>query len=398
MPAARKREITVEIVEALAPGSIFWDSKIAGFAIRCQKRAKSYVLKYRFKGQQRWYVIGRHGAPWTPRTAREKARELLGTIAARVDPAETREASRSAPTVADAAAQFLEEHASKLAPRSSAEYARLFEKSILPALGQKKLADVTRQDIAKLQHSLRETPFAANRVLAVLSKLFNLAEAWGYRPDNSNPCRHVQKYHEHARERMLSDEELARLGQALDGYTGSPYVVAAIKLLVFTGARLSEILGLRWEQVDFDRGEARLTVHKTSRTTGAKTLHLPPPALDLLRKLPSVEGNPHVIVGHVAGRQLVNLQKPWREIRGTADLNDVRIHDLRHCFASIAASSGLGLPIIGRMLGHAQPQTTQRYAHLASDPVKAAAASVAGSIEAAMKDVSSVPVVPVRDR
>src|SRR6516225_1871223 len=160
----------------------------------------------------------------------------------------------------------------------------------------------------------------------------------------------------------------------------SPYYAAAIKLLVFTGARLGEVLGLEWRWVDFERGEARLPDSKT----GAKTLHLPPPALAVLAELPRVEGNPYVIVGGVPGAPLVNLEKPWRAIRKAAGLQDVRIHDLRHSFASIAASGGMGLPIIGKMLGHTQAQTTQRYAHLASDPVKAAAATVAQKIAAAM--------------
>jgi len=239
---------------------------------------------------------------------------------------------------------------------------------------------VTRRDIAKFHHARRETPIEANRALAVTSTLFNFAERIGYRPDGSNPCRHVEKYPQRHRERFLSADELARLGDALAVYECSPYAVAAVKLLVFTGARLGEILGLRWEWIDFERGEARLPDSKT----GAKTVHFPPPALAALSELPRIEGNPHVIVGRVPGAALVNLDKPWRAIRKHAGLDDVRLHDLRHAFASIAASSGMGLPIIGKMLGHTQAATTNRYAHLASDPVKAAAAAVAGKIAAAM--------------
>jgi integrase len=174
---------------------------------------------------------------------------------------------------------------------------------------------------------------------------------------------------------------LGRLGEALAGYTGSLFVVALVKLLVFTGARLNEILTLEWSWVDMTLGEARLPDSKT----GAKIVHLPPPALSVLADLPRVEGNPFVIVGERTGRHLVNAEKPWRAIRTTAGLEDVRLHDLRHAFASVAATSGMGLPIIGKMLGHSQMQTTHRYAHLAADPVKAAAATVAGKIADAMK-------------
>jgi len=200
------------------------------------------------------------------------------------------------------------------------------------------------------------------------------------RPDGSNPCRHVEKFGERKRERMLSPAELARLGDTLARFSGSPYAVAAVKLLVFTGARLGEVLGLRWDWIDFERGEVRLPDSKS----GAKTLHLPPPALAVLAELPRVERNPHVIVGHKTGAAMVNLEKPWRAIRDRAGLNDVRLHDLRHAFASVAASSGMGLPIIGKMLGHTQAATTARYAHLADDPVKAASDMVGRRIAAAM--------------
>jgi integrase len=379
---------SVDALKAAADGAeaVLWDTELKGFGARVQRGgAKSYVLHYRAGGGRgaplRKLTIGRHGSPWTPETARKEAKTLLGMIEDGADPAADKIARREAPTIAELAERFLAEHAdAKRKGSTAAEYRRLLEKIILPELGRRKAADVTRADITKLHHANRAAPYQANRVLAVLSKMFNLAERWGLRPDGSNPCRHVEKFGERKRERMLSPAELARLGDALAAHDGSPYAVAAVKLLVFTGARLGEVLGLRWEWIDFERGEARLPDSKT----GAKTLHLPPPALAVLTELPRLDGNPYVIAGANPGAALVNLQKPWRAMRRPAGLDDVRLHDLRHAFASVAASSGMGLPIIGKMLGHSQPATTARYAHLASDPVKAAAAAVADKIAAAM--------------
>jgi integrase len=338
-------------------------------------------------------TIGRHG-PLTPEQARDAAKRLSGAIANGSDPAALRAAEKVAPTVTDLADRFLSEHvATKTKLRTAVGYRRLIEDVIIPALGRKRVRDVTRTDVSRLHHDRRATPYAANRTLAVLSKMFTLAEKWGERPDGSNPCRHVEKYAELKRERMLSADEFSRLADALKASARSPYIIAAVKLLIFTGARLSEILELRWEWIDFDRGEARLPDSKT----GAKTLHFAAPALAVLADLPRVEGNPYVIVGSVTGARLVNLEKPWRAIRKVAGLNDVRLHDLRHAFASVAASSGMGLPIIGKMLGHTQAVTTHRYAHLASDPVKAAAATVANKIADAMQGsaITADKVVPL---
>jgi integrase len=386
-------KITIRNIEALAgrvaaggKEETLRDISLAGFEARARSGAVTYTVRYRFgsgrNAPMRRVTIGKHGSPWTPETARAEAKRLLALAAHGKDPAGAKAAAKVAPTVAELAAKFLAEHAEAKRKTSTArEYRRLLDHVALPAIGKKRVADVTRQDIARLHHAKRETPTEANRSLACLSTMFNFAERIGWRPDGSNPCRHVEKYPQRRRERFLSADELARLGDVLAGYDGSPYYAAAIKLLVFTGGRLGEILGLQWHWIDFERGEARLPDSKT----GAKTLHLPPPALAVLAELPRVSGNPHVIVGGVAGAALVNLEKPWRAIRKAVGLEDVRLHDLRHSFASIAASGGMGLPIIGKILGHTQAQTTQRYAHLASDPVKAAAASVAGKIAAAMQ-------------
>jgi integrase len=203
------------------------------------------------------------------------------------------------------------------------------------------------------------------------------AEQWGLRPDGSNPCRHVKKY----REDSLSGEELRRLGTVLTDAqtqkTESPF----IGLLLLTGAPLTEVLTLRWDYVDLANGVLRLPDSKT----GAKPIYLNDAAIRLLRAMPRMEANRYVIAGGKPGGHLVNLQKPWRRIRVAANIADVRIHDLRHSFASVAAGAGMSLPIIGRLLGHSQPVTTARYAHLAANPVRAASNKIGGRITAALK-------------
>jgi integrase len=371
--------ITQRDVKKLGPGALLWDAgtgSVTGFGARRQHGpAVTYLLKYRAPdGGQRWQTIGRDGAPWTPETARAEAKRLRGAIASGGDPAAARDARKAAPTLGELARRFIEEHAAtKLRPSTVREYRRLVENVIVPSLGGRRFAELTRADVSAFHHARRETPAEGNRALALLATIC----AWTD-PDGVNPCRRIKRFPQRARERFLSPEELARLGDALASWPGSPYAAAAIRLLVFTGARLGEVLSLQWGWVNAEMGTARLPDSKT----GAKTLHLPPPALAVLAELPRIEGEPHVLG---ARRSTTFVEEPWRRIRKAAGLEDVHLHDLRHSFASVAAAGGMGLPIIGKMLGHTQASTTQRYAHLASDPVAAAAATVAERIRAAMQ-------------
>ena len=236
---------------------------------------------------------------------------------------------------------------------------------------------------------MRETPYQANRTLGVLSKTFNHAELWELRPDGSNPCRHVKRFKEEKRERFLSDGEYHRLGAALGEIKAegseTAAAITAIRLLILTGCRLSEIRKLRWEHVDLAAAELRLP----DTMTGAKVVHMGDPAIAVLWGIDRQHETPWVIAGRKPGSHLTDLQHPWRHIRARAELDDVRIHDLRHSFASGGLLVGEGLPMIGKLLGHTQVQTTARYAHLANDPVKSAAnrianriAGVAGNIHA----------------
>ena len=216
--------------------------------------------------------------------------------------------------------------------------------------------------------------------MQVLSRIFTLAEIWGLRPDGSNPCRHVKRFREDKRERFLSDEEYRRLGEALaESETKGlepPLVVAAIRLLMLTGCRKAEILTLRWEHVDLDAGELRLPDSKT----GAKIVHLGDPAIAVLRGIPRPDDSPWVITGGKRDRPLHDLHYWWKRIRERAKLDGVRIHDLRHSYASGGLLVGEGLPMIGKLLGHNHVHTTARYAHLANDPLKSAANRIATRI------------------
>ncbi len=372
-------KLTKRIVEGIVPDPareiVAWDTEIPGFGIRVWPSGKrTYLLKYRTRdGRQRKATIGRHGA-LTAEQARRTALRWLSQAKDGADPAQDKAALREAPTIKELGARYMDEHA-KVKKRASSVYTDeiLLRRHVLPKLGHSKVVSVTRADIATLHHAMRDTPGAANRTLALLSKMFNLAEKWGLRPDGSNPSRHVERYPERKLERFLSNAELARLGEVLNEVertrTESPSAIAAIQLLLFTGCRRSEILTLCWPDVDFENGVLRLPESKT----GAKVVYLSPPALEVLNGLAQVDGNPHVIVGAKPGAHLVNLTKPWYRIRAKAGLDDVRIHDLRHSFASMAAAGGLSLPIIGALLGHTQAATTQRYAHLAADPLRQAA-------------------------
>lgn len=385
MPNSKAR-ITKRIVDNLSPSNLVWDTEIAGFAVRCQRESKTYALKTRVAGRQRWFTIGRHGSPWTPDTARKEALIILAEIASGKDPATARDAEAKTPTVKRLAKRYLDEEVeTKRKIKTVIQYRDFLERIVVPSIGKLRVDQVRYSDVAGLHHDLRQTPYQANRVLAVLSAMLTWAERIGIRERNTNPCLDVRKYKETRRERFLSIEELTRIGDALDccekDNNENPYPIAAIRLLIFTGCRRDEILTLLWDYVDMEKAILFLPDSKT----GKKVIHLNAPALGVLSSIPSIEGNPHVICGRNEGARLINLRKPWLRICKRAGIEGVRIHDLRHSFASVGASGGASLQIIGKLLGHTQIATTQRYAHLATDPVKAANEAIGQQIAAMMK-------------
>jgi len=392
-----KKRITTDLVEALKPGDVVFDTQVRGFFVRYRGGVARYGLKAIIRGRQTILTIGAHSrGEYSPERARREAERLRGLIRDGKDPAADRAADKGAPTLAGFAARYMTEYSEgRKKPRTVAEDARLLRLYILPTLGKAKLRDLGRAEVARFHARMRGTPIAANRALALLSAMLGWAEKVGERDDGSNPCRHVDRYPENARERLLTAEELGRLGdvlgqaEALGLSDWRP--VAVVRLLLFSGARLSEVLGLRWEWLNLETGIVRLPDSKT----GAKNLILPAPALELLTGLPRFADNEHVIPGDRAGAAFVGIQKAWQRIRAAAGLGDVHLHDLRHAFASTAVAAGDSLYIVGKLLGHKQATTTQRYSHLAPDPAKAVADRTANRLRAIMEGGAG-EVVPLR--
>jgi integrase len=321
----------------------------------------------------------------TVEEARSKAREWLAAAALGDDP-HAAPVLQGAPTVADLAARFWTEHVLRqLKPKTQRHTASILRLHILPALGDARVPDVQTHALRSLHATLHDRPYQANRVKAVLSKMFALAEYWGWRELGTNPARGIKAYREQARERYLTPEELQRLWDALSeverASTHHWRFPMALRLLLLTGARVGEILGLEWRWLDWSRGSARLPDSKT----GAKTLYFSPEAVEVLRAIPRDITNPYVIPGTKPGKPYVGLRLTWEHFRRTVALDDVRLHDLRHTYASIAVGDGLSLRQVGALLGHKHPQTTQRYAHIADAVAHAAAAQTGAALQRVLR-------------
>jgi integrase len=418
------KQITKRLVDRLRPSDaeyFAWDGKLAGFGLRVQPTgAKTYVVKYRAGSGRgaptRRVTLGRVGT-LTPDEARALARKALGAVAHGSDPAALRAAERRASTLRELAEIFLAEHVeAKRKPTTATHYRSLLEKVVLPELGSRKAEQVTPSDLARLHAKMRDRPYQGNRMLEVVGSLYSFAGKRKILPLGFNPARGIEQYPEKRRERFLNVDELTRLGDVvreaervglpyeIDGAKPTakhapkeshrrtkigPHAAAAVRLLIFTGARLREILHLKWEHVDFERGLLLLPDSKT----GKKAIVLNAPALGILRNLPRV--GTHVIAGQSASTDIdkprSDLNRPWRAIVKRAGLTGLRIHDLRHTHASVGAGLGLGLPIIGKLLGHTQHSTTARYAHLDADPLRRASERIGRLLAAAMGDAPNSP-------
>jgi integrase len=404
-------KITNRAVDSLAPASdaetVLWDTEVKGFGLRARSGGgKSYILHYR-AGTGRGAVlrkltIGKHGSPWTPETARVEAKRLLGEVAAGRDPALARQEDRRALNFGQLIDLYLAEGVSHKKPSTLKADRGRIEHHLRPLLGKLRADRIGRAEVERMRNAIaagktaekiasaeKRRPGsiatggkgAAAQWIALVSSIYAFAIGRGLCADN--PARGIKKAPVRKVERFLSEAEIAQRADALDvetAHSGNPYPAAAIKLLLLTGCRKGEIVNLRWDHVDFERECLRLPDSKT----GAKVVYLNAPARALLQELPRVVDNPRVIPGVRAEGAAPGIAKVWSRVRKAAGVADVRLHDLRHSFASVGAAGGLSLPIVGALLGHKHATTTARYAHLSADPLRAANDAVGAKIAAAM--------------
>jgi len=413
MQAERLTKRFVDEIQPSGKVDFYYDGELKGFSLKVYPSGeKRWCVEYRpgaggRRVIKRRMVLGSVGAV-TAEEARSAARKILAAAALGDDPAAARKGERDMPTFREFASRYLDEEASaKLKPRTTANYRIYLLKHACPAIGNLKIDKVATANVAQLHRCIGRTrPMTANRVVEFISSVYRYAATCNHVERGFNPAALVKAYREHRRERFLSTAELARLGDSIrEAETrGVPWVVdetklnakhtpqknrqtvidrhaaAALRLLILTGARLREILLLRWEHVDFDRGVLLLPDSKTGR----KAVVLNAPALSILANLPRQDD--FVIAGYTKDKPRADLNRPWRAVCRYAKLEGVRIHDLRHTHASIGVGFGLGLPIIGKLLGHTQPATTARYAHLDNDPLRRASDKIGNRIVAAMGD------------
>ena len=375
---------------------ICWDDRLAGFGLRVTaKGARSWVVGYRCNGRQRRYTIGSTDV-WGVGAARDEAREILRDASRGIDRMAERNASRDAPTVRDLWTKYDQEQLPQRAKRAQADVRAMWEKDVLPVIGNRKVESITPEDIDKVHRKVTDSgrPVRANRVIENMRRVFNLAIRWGWIEKNPNAGFHRNP--EHNRERYLTAEEIGRLHQALNNcYERAS--AEAIQTLMLTGARMGEVLNMRWDQLDLDNGVWVKPPAATKQRRSHRVV-LSGPVIALLRKRETATGE-YVFPGR-NGKPMAQVRKTWLsacreaglvkqvgervtkpgEVKPTYEPT-VRLHDLRHCFASILAASGYGLKVIGDLLGHSQTQTTNRYAHLIDEVQRAAAERVGTVIE-----------------
>lgn len=363
--------------------AIYWDAKLAGFGVRVKESGtKSYVLQYRTRttGRSRRKTIGQHGPLMSFSQAKVIARGMLADVMRGGDPAEEAQSTRCAPSMNDLAEQYLELHAvPKKRPKSVANDRSMLSRLILPKLGNQKVSDLNHRHVQAFHNTLKDTPYQANRALSLVSKMLELSIKWEMRRDN--PAKGVGKFHEEKRHRWLSTDELMRLGTALDKHTNQK-AANAIRLQLLTGARIGEVVSARWVDFDLERG---VWIKPSHHTKQKRTEHLPlsRASISLLQKMKeaNVMGSSFAFPSRLSDKHIVDLKRFWKSVLTEAEIEDYRIHDNRHTHASQLVSSGMSLAIVGKLLGHTNPLTTQRYAHLADNPLREAAEVMASKMD-----------------
>ncbi|MFP5077039.1 tyrosine-type recombinase/integrase [Rhizobium sp. YIM 134829] len=429
MPKSEQQpvKLTKRAVDAIKPnGTDFYvfDSELRGFGVRVRKGGgMSYIVQYRTgagrAGSVKRVTIAQLGKV-TPEQAREEGKRILASVVKGEDPAQEKAAARTAMTFGALASAYLDNVAAKKKPTTHDLYRHLLKTYALDTLSKRPAASITSLDIAPIHLKLKAKATTGNRLLAVIGAMFSWAMDAKLLPKMENPASGIEKFKEAKRERFLTSAELQRLGEAITEAetAGIPWepdpekntkhapkaenrrvkidatVAAALRLYVLTGARRNEILGLTWDMVDLERGLLFLPDSKT----GQKTIILNGPAQLILSELPRVDryvvpGRPRKRAdGTWESRPRADLKRPWAAVRRHAGLMAdadnprfrVRLHDLRHTFASVGAGSNMGLPIVGKLLGHKQSRTTERYAHLEADPVRKASEAIGARIMDAM--------------
>jgi integrase len=368
-------KLTEAICRKLTPpvkgNRIYYDGH--GFGLRVTANgARSFVLSYRTReGRPRRLTIGDLGA-WSLVAARAEAAQLRRRIDQGGDPLQEQQEERTAETVADLAARFLAEHGARLRPKTVLDYRRIIIRHVLPALGRHKVKGVTFTDIDRLHRRISTAaPYQANRCVAVSSKMFALAVRWHMRADN--PCKDIARNKEHGRERYLTEHELARLLAALDSYRDQ-HIAAIFRLLLLSGARKSEVLSMRWSDLDLNAG-TWTKPHSRTKQNERHVVPLSAPARAILADLATEKPDPSGFIFPArrgASGPMRTVEKPWRTICKAAGITGLRTHDLRHSYAAQLASSGIGLYTIGKLLGHRKPSTTARYSHLTTTALREA--------------------------
>jgi site-specific recombinase XerD len=387
------QRLTDRIVKALPSpvigNVVVFDGLVRGFGVRVTAAgAKAFVLKYRRRsdGLRRLATIG--SAPdWSVLAAREEAKRLKREIDGGADPVGQQREDREAPTVNDLCDRYEAEQLPRKRSSTQRDYRSMLKVHIRPGLGKRKIGTLTYSDIDALHREVTKQsgPYRGNRVIALMSKLCSLAVQWHWRTDN--PCRGIERHPEAKRKRYLTGAELERLSKALAEHD-DPHAADIFRLLLLTGARRGEVLSARWNDIDVQKG----TWTKPGATTKQRTDHvvpLNPPALQLIAGRERMDSQ-FLFPGRHGGHR-VEVKANWRRICKVAKISGLRIHDLRHSFASIAASSGISLHAIGALLGHTQPQTTHRYAHLFDDHLRQATTRV-GAVITGGKSAKVVPL------